>query len=237
MTYTEKTLIYDKVRNVPAIYWRVSNKEGDRQFLNEQDEPIEPEESAELLRHTLESLTGTVFVQIATRDARTIADSKDFQTGIWKYNVKCIRMPEYKAPNVNNGVTLDRFLDIYNQLHAANMEVFRLKMKIDTLENDKGGALDSIIEAYRDKPQEVMASVFTGIAGIKETFFSMTKPAISKPESDFNTWSNAEQITSVLERLKILEPNYVELLNSIVVAAQKDQYFIQNLQIELNKRI
>jgi hypothetical protein len=107
MTYTEKSLIYDKIRNVPAIYWRVSNKEGERQYLNEQDEQIEPEESAELLRNTLESLTGTVFVQIATRDARTIADSKDFQTGIWKYNVKCIRMPEFKQPNVSNGVTLD----------------------------------------------------------------------------------------------------------------------------------
>jgi hypothetical protein len=39
----------------------------------------------------------------------------------------------------------------------------------------------------------------------------MTKPGISKPESNFNTWSNAEQITSVLERLKILNPNYIEL--------------------------
>jgi hypothetical protein len=218
MTYTEKSLIYDKIRNVPAIYWRVSNKEGERQYLNEQDEQIEPEESAELLRNTLESLTGTVFVQIATRDARTIADSKDFQTGIWKYNVKCIRMPEFQKPNVSNGVTLDRFLDVYNQLHAANMEVFRLKMKIDNIEADKGGALDSILETFKNKPQETIAA----IGSIKNMFLNPKPATIQKPENDFSTWNESEQITSVLERLRKLDSQYVETLTILATAAEKN---------------
>jgi hypothetical protein len=218
MTYTEKSLIYDKIRNVPAIYWRVSNKEGERQYLNEQDEQIEPEESAELLRNTLESLTGTVFVQIATRDARTIADSKDFQTGIWKYNVKCIRMPEFKQPNVTNGVTLDRFLDVYNQLHAANMEVFRLKMKIDNIEADKGGALDSILETFKNKPQETIAA----IGSIKNMFLNPKPATIQKPDNDFSTWNESEIITNLLERLRKLDSTYIETLTMLATAAEKN---------------
>jgi len=223
MTYTEKSLVLEKIRTIPAIYWRVSNNETDKQFLDEQNDLISPEDSAELLENTLNNVTGTVFIQISTRNARTIADSRDFKSDIWKFNVRCAKQPAYKQPNVNPGnISLERFLDVYNQLHSERMKVYQLEMKIDTLENAKNSTLETLLnpiaEGFRTNPQ----ATINGIKGL----FQNKSTSISKPNESYSTWSESEKITSILERWKQQDPNYIELLEDFITASEKNPEII-----------
>ena len=119
----------------------------------------------------------------------------------------------------SGGVTLTQFLDVYNQLHAANMEVFRLKMKIDNLESEKGGALEQILtpfaKSFETNPQGT-------IAAIGSIFKKGIPVSVSKPQNDFSTWNESEKITSALERLKKLDSQYIETLTTLAAAAEKN---------------
>lgn len=218
MIHTDKELILDKVRK-GAKYWHVAEKETDKKFIQEQDEDINPDDSAELLQNTFDKLSGIVYVQISQSSKAERVKNSDYQTGTYRYYAKCFRAPINQQPHVTGSmVPLDQFLTVYNQLNLANMEKFRLEVQLDQLRNSKPDAMDSILapiaESFKSNPQgtiSAIGSIFKPKA---------PPPSVSKPQSDWSTWDDSTKLSSILERLKKLDAEYISVLEMLTSAAE-----------------
>jgi hypothetical protein len=240
MIFTQKEYVLDQVVSLPAVYWKVTDDSRGKHYLAIQNDNVDPQTSANRLESVFDSTTGVVHVLLSQISWLERNAKNDQVSGVLKFSV---RLGQDKPVNVPSGagVPLTDYMTLVNQLTECKNEKFRLEMKLDRLqeklEDDSGSTLervlDPIAKSFEKNPQGT-------IQAIGSIFNPRQLPVINKPESNYSTWSDAEKITSVLTRLKNLDPEYVSLLEDLCTVCEMPgnlPYLKNMLAQALNKNV
>lgn len=222
MIYTAKEYVLDQVAGLPAVYWKVTDDSRGKHYLAIQNDAVDPQTSANRLEAVFENTTGVVHVLLSQISWLERNAKNDQVGGVLKFSVKLGQdRSSVNAPS-GNGVPLADYMSLVNQLTECKNEKFRLEMRIDRLQekmDDSSGStlervLDPIAKSFEKNPQGTIQAI--------GSIFNPKRPAaINKPTDSYTTWSDAEKITSVLSRLKNLDPDYVKLLEDLCLVCEQ----------------
>jgi hypothetical protein len=221
MIYTQKEYVLDQVVSLPAVYWKVTDDSRGKHYLAIQNDAVDPQTSANRLESVFDSTTGVVHVLLSQMSWLERNAKSDQVSGVLKF---AVRLGQDKPVNVpsGSGVPLTDYMALVNQLTECKNEKFRLEMKLDRLQEkieDGSGStlervLDPIAKSFEKNPQGTIQAI--------GSIFNPKRPAaINKPVDDYTTWSDSEKLTSVLSRLKNLDPDYVKLLENLCVVCEQ----------------
>lgn len=240
MIYTQKEYIIEQVISLPAVFWKVSDDSRSKHYLAIQNDAVDPQTSAARLESIFENSTGVVHVYLSQISWLERNAKNDQTSGVLKFSVKLGN--ERSNSNISNGsgIPLNDYMSLVNQLSECKNEKFRLEMKVDRLTEkmeDSSSSLervlDPIAKSFEKNPQGTIQAIGSIFNPKKQNF-------VSRPDNDYSTWNESEKITSILNRLKKLDADYIKLLENLCTVCEQPgnmEYLKEMLNQALNQNV
>lgn len=210
--YVSQEYIFKAMELHSAIYWSIQPIEGAK-YIAKQERDIPVEDSIELLREALDSITGTVKVTITYREQKERGEGKDNYTGIYTYHVKKLSQnPRAAGAGAaasgfgGGGVPLELYLSAQNEIQSLRFELFQEKLS----QNTGSSTLDRVLDKVLENPSLV--------SGIGRMFGAPASGGVAAP-AKFEG-NEQESINQSIEELKKLDSDLVNTLRNLVVVCK-----------------